>query len=88
MAADVRMGCTFANKNQIKGTVRFLEDAGEATARLCLEYRSEKNLLPKKVQKSLWKKSERARKALVNQLRIMHSFCFNYAPFLVTRKHT
>ena len=65
-----------------------LEDAGEATARPCLEYRSEKNLSPKKVQKSLWKKSERARKALVNQLRIMHSFCINYALFLVTRKHT
>ena len=35
------------------------EDAGEATARPYLEYRSEKNLSPKKVQKSLWKKSER-----------------------------
>ena len=41
--------------------------------------RSEKTLSPKKVQKSLWKKSERARKALVNQLCIMHSFCINYA---------
>ena len=40
---------------------------------------SEKNLSPKKVQKSLWKKSERTRKALVNQLCIMHSFCTLFA---------
>ena len=50
-----------------------LEDAGEATARPCLEYRSEKNLSPKKVHKSLWKKSERARKASQRQLCIMHN---------------
>ena len=51
------------------------EDAGEATARPYLEYRSEKNLSPKKVHKSLWKKSERARKASQRQLCIMHSLC-------------
>ena len=62
-----------------KAERRRLEDAGDATARPYLEYRSEKNLSPKKVQKSLWKKSERARKASQRQLCIMHSLCTNYA---------
>jgi hypothetical protein len=39
-----------------------------------------KRIFAKKgTQKSLWKKSERARKASQRQLCIMHSFCTNYA---------
>ena len=52
-----------------------LEDAGEATARPCLEYRSEKNLSPKKVKKSLNKKgvSEKGtRESITNYAFFLH----------------
>ena len=59
--------------------VRALEDAGEATARPCLEYRSEKNFSPKKVQKSLRKKKRANEKGTRESIMHYASFCTLFA---------